>query len=57
FHTRDGSLQSSDSGLCISDLDYTGMQHITPHIPQINDSIYKHCQDQLPYCCFPRFLT
>ncbi|RXN17243.1 endoplasmic reticulum metallopeptidase 1 [Labeo rohita] len=54
FHTRNGSLQSSDSGLCISDLDYTGMQHITPHIPQINDSIRTHCQDYLPYCCFPR---
>ncbi|RXN37029.1 endoplasmic reticulum metallopeptidase 1 [Labeo rohita] len=57
FHTLDGSLQSSDSGLCISDLDYTGMQHITPHIPQINDSIRTRCHDQLPYCGFPRFLT
>ncbi|KAI2644857.1 Endoplasmic reticulum metallopeptidase 1 [Labeo rohita] len=54
FHTVDGSLQSSDSGLCISDLDYTGMQHITPHIPQINDSIRTCCHDQLPYCGFPR---
>ncbi|RXN17245.1 endoplasmic reticulum metallopeptidase 1 [Labeo rohita] len=54
FHTLDGSLQSSDSGLCISDLDYTGMQHITPHIPQINDSIYTYCQDYLPYYGFPR---
>ncbi|RXN37061.1 endoplasmic reticulum metallopeptidase 1 [Labeo rohita] len=54
FHRLDGSLQNSDSGLCISDLDYTGMQHITSHIPQINDSIYTYCQDYLPYYGFPR---
>ncbi|XP_067278850.1 endoplasmic reticulum metallopeptidase 1 [Pseudorasbora parva] len=56
FHALDGSLQSSDSGLWINSLDYTGMQHITPHIPQINDSIRSSCQDQLPYCGFPWFL-
>ncbi|ROK56431.1 Endoplasmic reticulum metallopeptidase 1 [Anabarilius grahami] len=50
FHALNGSLQSSDSGLCISSVDYTDMQHITPHIPQINDSIRWHCQDHLPYC-------
>uniref|UniRef100_A0A8C1RKM8 Endoplasmic reticulum metallopeptidase 1 n=1 Tax=Cyprinus carpio TaxID=7962 RepID=A0A8C1RKM8_CYPCA len=55
FHTLNGSLQSSDSGLCINDLDYTGMQHITPHIPQINDSISTHCQDWLS--CSRQFLT
>ncbi|XP_051745106.1 endoplasmic reticulum metallopeptidase 1-like isoform X2 [Ctenopharyngodon idella] len=49
FHALNGSLQSSDSGLCISSLDYTDMQHITPHIPQINDSIRRHCQDHIPY--------
>uniref|UniRef100_A0A672L5A7 Endoplasmic reticulum metallopeptidase 1-like n=1 Tax=Sinocyclocheilus grahami TaxID=75366 RepID=A0A672L5A7_SINGR len=38
-------------------MDYTGMQHITPHIPQINDSISTHCQDWLPYYGFPRFFT
>uniref|UniRef100_A0A9J8B3I4 Endoplasmic reticulum metallopeptidase 1 n=2 Tax=Cyprinus carpio TaxID=7962 RepID=A0A9J8B3I4_CYPCA len=54
FHTLNGSLQSSDSGLCINDLDYTGMQHITPHIPQINDSISTHCQDWLPYYGYTR---
>uniref|UniRef100_A0A8C1V1R9 Endoplasmic reticulum metallopeptidase 1 n=1 Tax=Cyprinus carpio TaxID=7962 RepID=A0A8C1V1R9_CYPCA len=57
FHTLNGSLQSSDSGLCINDLDYTGMQHITPHIPQINDSISTHCQDWLPYYGYTRFLS
>ncbi|ROL46785.1 Endoplasmic reticulum metallopeptidase 1 [Anabarilius grahami] len=56
IHALDGSLQSSDSGLWINSLDYTGMQHITPHIPQINDSIRMHCQDQMPYCGFPWFL-
>ncbi|CAM4663254.1 unnamed protein product [Leuciscus chuanchicus] len=56
FHALDGSLQSSDSGLWINSLDYTGMQHVTPHIPEINDSIRTHCQDQLPYCGFPWFL-
>ncbi|XP_067237046.1 endoplasmic reticulum metallopeptidase 1-like isoform X4 [Chanodichthys erythropterus] len=50
FHALNGSLQSSDSGLCISSVDYTDMQHITPHIPQINDSIRWDCQDHLPYC-------
>ncbi|KAK2917033.1 hypothetical protein Q8A67_001407 [Cirrhinus molitorella] len=57
FHALNGSLQSSDSGFCINDQDYTGMQHITPHIPQINDSIRMHCQDHIPYYGFPRFLT
>ncbi|XP_067232920.1 endoplasmic reticulum metallopeptidase 1 [Chanodichthys erythropterus] len=56
IHALDGSLQSSDSGLWINSLDYTGMQHITPHIPQINDSIRMRCQDQMPYCGFPWFL-
>ncbi|KAL1279150.1 hypothetical protein QQF64_025823 [Cirrhinus molitorella] len=49
FHMLNGSLQSSDSGLCISSQDYTGMQHITPHITQINNSIRTHCQDHHPY--------
>ncbi|KAK2917034.1 hypothetical protein Q8A67_001408 [Cirrhinus molitorella] len=57
FQALNGSLQSSDSGFCINDQDYTGMQHITPHIPQINDSIRMHCQDHIPYYGFPRFLT
>ncbi|XP_026081649.1 endoplasmic reticulum metallopeptidase 1 [Carassius auratus] len=52
FHSLNGSLQSSDSGFCINSQDYTGMQHITPHIPQINDNICTRCQDQLPYYGF-----
>ncbi|KAG1974105.1 endoplasmic reticulum metallopeptidase 1-like isoform X2 [Pimephales promelas] len=50
-YALNGSLQSSDSGFWINSLDYTGMQHITPHIPEINDSIHTHCQDF--YCPFP----
>ncbi|XP_073691638.1 endoplasmic reticulum metallopeptidase 1-like isoform X2 [Garra rufa] len=53
FHALNGSLESSDSGFCINDQDYTGMKHITPHIPQINDSIRTHCQDYIPYYGFP----
>ncbi|KAK7166898.1 hypothetical protein R3I94_001318 [Phoxinus phoxinus] len=53
FHALDGSLQSSDSGFWINSLDYTGMQHITPHIPEINDSIHTHCQDF--FCDYPVF--
>uniref|UniRef100_A0A8C1KKX7 Endoplasmic reticulum metallopeptidase 1 n=1 Tax=Cyprinus carpio TaxID=7962 RepID=A0A8C1KKX7_CYPCA len=54
FHSLNGSLQSSDSGFCINNQDYTGMQYITPYIPQINDSICTLCQEQLPYYGFPR---
>ncbi|XP_051960365.1 endoplasmic reticulum metallopeptidase 1-like isoform X1 [Xyrauchen texanus] len=56
FHELDGSVERSDSGLWINSLDYTGMQHITPHIPDINDSIRTNCQENLPYCGFPWFL-
>uniref|UniRef100_A0A671QTV8 Endoplasmic reticulum metallopeptidase 1 n=1 Tax=Sinocyclocheilus anshuiensis TaxID=1608454 RepID=A0A671QTV8_9TELE len=56
LHALDGTVERSDSGLWINSLDYSGMQHITPHIPQINDSIRSHCSEQLPYCGFPWFL-
>ncbi|KAF4099004.1 endoplasmic reticulum metallopeptidase 1 isoform X2 [Onychostoma macrolepis] len=56
FHAPDGSVERSDSGLWINSLDYSGMQHITPLIPQINDSIRSRCSEQLPYCGFPWFL-
>ncbi len=56
FHALDGSVERSDSGLWINSLDYSGMQHITPLIPQINDSIRSSCSEQLPYCGFPWFL-
>uniref|UniRef100_A0A8C1X8R9 Endoplasmic reticulum metallopeptidase 1 n=1 Tax=Cyprinus carpio TaxID=7962 RepID=A0A8C1X8R9_CYPCA len=56
LHALDGTVERSDSGLWINSLDYSGMQHITPHIPQINDSIRTRCSEQLPYCGFPWFL-
>ncbi|XP_055036290.2 endoplasmic reticulum metallopeptidase 1 [Misgurnus anguillicaudatus] len=56
FHALNGSVERQDSGLWINSLDYTGMQHITPHIPQINDSIRTRCQEDLPFCGFPWFL-
>ncbi|KAA0719665.1 Endoplasmic reticulum metallopeptidase 1 [Triplophysa tibetana] len=56
FHTLDGSVERQDSGLWINSLDYTGMQHITAHVPEINDSIRTRCQDHLPFCGFPWLL-
>ncbi|XP_057216329.1 endoplasmic reticulum metallopeptidase 1 [Triplophysa rosa] len=56
FHALDGSVERQDSGLWINSLDYTGMQHITAHAPEINDSIRTRCQDHLPFCGFPWLL-
>ncbi|XP_043090301.1 endoplasmic reticulum metallopeptidase 1 isoform X3 [Puntigrus tetrazona] len=56
FHAPDGSVQRSDSGLWINSLDYSGMQHVTPLVPEINDSVRSRCSEQLPYCGFPWFL-
>ncbi|KAJ7986832.1 hypothetical protein DPEC_G00332500 [Dallia pectoralis] len=38
IHGLDGQVESKESGLEIYSVDYTGMQHITPHIPKINDT-------------------
>ncbi|XP_053333817.1 endoplasmic reticulum metallopeptidase 1-like [Clarias gariepinus] len=56
FHALDGSLEKTDSGFWINSFDYTGMSHITPHIPEINDTIRMRCSDELPFCGFPFFL-
>ncbi|KAL2099603.1 hypothetical protein ACEWY4_003997 [Coilia grayii] len=56
FHGLDGQVEYKDSGLWINSFDYTAMRHITPHIPEINDTIRKRCQDDLPFCGFPWFL-
>ncbi|KAL7844964.1 hypothetical protein SRHO_G00235040 [Serrasalmus rhombeus] len=56
FHAVDGSVERMDSGLWINSLDYTGMSHVTPHIPEINDTIRTRCADDLPFCGFPWFL-
>ncbi|KAM6986375.1 endoplasmic reticulum metallopeptidase 1-like [Aplochiton taeniatus] len=55
FHGLDGLVESRDSGLWINSFDYTGMQHITPHIPELNDSIRTHCRQDRPFCGYPWF--
>ncbi|KAB5549202.1 hypothetical protein PHYPO_G00064680 [Pangasianodon hypophthalmus] len=56
FHALDGSLEKTDSGFWINSFDYTGMSHITPHVPEINDTIRMRCSEELPFCGFPWFL-
>ncbi|KAF3849081.1 hypothetical protein F7725_015578 [Dissostichus mawsoni] len=51
-----GQVESRDSGLWINSFDYTGIQHITPHIPDINDSIRTSCREDRPFCGYPWFL-
>uniref|UniRef100_A0A8C7KH74 Endoplasmic reticulum metallopeptidase 1 n=1 Tax=Oncorhynchus kisutch TaxID=8019 RepID=A0A8C7KH74_ONCKI len=55
FHGLEGQVESRDSGLWINSCDYTGMQHITPIIPEINDTIKTNCQEDRPFCGFPWF--
>ncbi|XP_049752739.1 endoplasmic reticulum metallopeptidase 1 isoform X2 [Elephas maximus indicus] len=42
FHDLDGNVVKRDSGIWINGFDYTGMSHITPHIPEINETIRAH---------------
>ncbi|KAG7477051.1 hypothetical protein MATL_G00089410 [Megalops atlanticus] len=56
FHGLDGEVERQDSGLWINSFDYTGMRYITPHIPEINETIRTKCQEDLPFCGFPWFL-
>ncbi|XP_066502735.1 endoplasmic reticulum metallopeptidase 1 [Hoplias malabaricus] len=56
FHALDGSVERMDSGLWVNSFDYTGMSHITPKIPEINDTIRTRCPEDLPFCGFPWFL-
>lgn len=49
-------MESKDSGLWINSFDYTGIQHITPHVPEINDSFRTHCREDRPFCGYPWFL-
>lgn len=56
FHNLQGQVESQDSGLWINSFDYTGIQHITPIIPEVNDSIRTHCQEDRPFCGYPWFL-
>ncbi|XP_059267987.1 endoplasmic reticulum metallopeptidase 1 isoform X2 [Mustela nigripes] len=56
FHGLDGNVTKRDSGIWINGFDYTGMSHITPHIPEINDTIRAHCEEDAPLCGFPWYL-
>lgn len=56
FHNLQGQVESRDSGLWINSFDYTGIQHVTPHIPEINDSVRTHCREDQPFCGYPWFL-
>ncbi|XP_061118200.1 endoplasmic reticulum metallopeptidase 1 [Conger conger] len=56
FHGLDGQVERRDSGLWINSFDYTGMRYISPHVPEINDTIRTKCQEDLPFCGFPWFL-
>ena len=56
FHSLDGHLEKSDSGIWINGLDYGGMYHVTPHIPELNDSIRTKCEEESPLCGLPWIL-
>ncbi|XP_006881373.1 PREDICTED: endoplasmic reticulum metallopeptidase 1 [Elephantulus edwardii] len=56
FHDLDGKVVKRDSGIWINGFDYTGMSHVTPHIPEINDTIRAHCEETAPLCGFPWYL-
>ncbi|XP_032395998.1 endoplasmic reticulum metallopeptidase 1 [Etheostoma spectabile] len=56
FHNLQGEVESQDSGLWMNSFDYTGIQHIIPHIPEINDSVRTSCREDRPFCGYPWFL-
>ncbi|KAM3600329.1 uncharacterized protein V6R79_021557 [Siganus canaliculatus] len=56
FHNLQGHVESRDSGVWINSFDFTGIQHITPHIPDLNDSVRTHCREDRPFCGYPWFL-
>lgn len=56
FHNLQGQVESRDSGLWINSFDYTAIQHISPHIPEINDTVRTHCREDRPFCGYPWFL-
>ncbi|NXD27570.1 ERMP1 metallopeptidase, partial [Spelaeornis formosus] len=56
FHDVDGNVVKSDSGIWINGFDYNGISHITPHVPEINDTIRTSCEEQAPFCGLPWIL-
>lgn len=56
FHDLDGNLVKSDSGIWINGFDYNGISHITPYVPEINDTIRTPCEEWAPFCGLPWIL-
>uniref|UniRef100_A0A8C5S5F3 Endoplasmic reticulum metallopeptidase 1-like C-terminal domain-containing protein n=1 Tax=Laticauda laticaudata TaxID=8630 RepID=A0A8C5S5F3_LATLA len=56
FHSLDGHLEKSDSGIWMNGMDYSGISLITPHLPELNDSIAATCEEGSPLCGFPWIL-
>uniref|UniRef100_A0A8C0FJ50 Endoplasmic reticulum metallopeptidase 1 n=1 Tax=Bubo bubo TaxID=30461 RepID=A0A8C0FJ50_BUBBB len=56
FHDLGGNVVKSDSGIWINGFDYNGISHITPHVPEINDTIRTPCEEQAPFCGLPWIL-
>ncbi|KAM4052330.1 endoplasmic reticulum metallopeptidase 1 [Anomaloglossus baeobatrachus] len=52
IHNLNGDLVKRDSGIWINGFDYNGITHITPHIPEINETVRAPCDDG-PFCGFP----
>ncbi|XP_063770059.1 endoplasmic reticulum metallopeptidase 1 isoform X2 [Pseudophryne corroboree] len=55
LHNLNGEVIKRDSGIWVNCFDYSGLLHITPHIPELNDTVRAPCVDG-PYCGFPWFL-
>ncbi|XP_072260327.1 endoplasmic reticulum metallopeptidase 1-like [Pyxicephalus adspersus] len=54
FHNLNGEVVKADSGIWINGFDYTGLSHVTPHVPELNDTVKAQCEDY-PFCGFPWF--
>ncbi|XP_053709473.1 endoplasmic reticulum metallopeptidase 1-like [Synchiropus splendidus] len=56
FHNLQGQVEDRDSGIWINSFDFTAIQHITPHVPELNDSVSTRCRTDRPFCGYPWFL-
>lgn len=54
FHNLNGEVVKTDSGIWINAFDYSGLFHVTPHIPELNDTVRAPCEDA-PFCGYPWF--
>ncbi|XP_018415801.1 PREDICTED: endoplasmic reticulum metallopeptidase 1 isoform X2 [Nanorana parkeri] len=54
FHNLNGEVVKTDSGIWINGFDYSGLSHITPHIPELNNTVRALCEDA-PFCGYPWF--